>query len=200
MPFRAKGTVFFQAVGGSVPVGWTETWYTADSNQDALISNLVNYVKVRKQLLGAGASIIAVRAADDTVPRATKIQEIVGNAGIGTIYNAIPADAFDPLQSDLLVRISAGVAAHRNFFLAGIPDSQDNQLDQAGINPAFIGNAAWKDWINFITVGSNFRIRFQPVPHVIPAQYALTTITDAVPRMMRKRNRGRPFFLFRGRR
>jgi hypothetical protein len=206
-----KNTFFFAAEGKSVPVGWTETWWSFHASLDAAETAARTYVTVRKQLLGLGARVTAWRGTFNpaafpaqNVKRISQVYFFQGNEGIGSTYTIEATDAFDPAHEDLLCRaeslFQAGpppVGSRRSVFLSGMPDRLTDQLKAQGVDAAFLG-ADFKQWVK----------RLKEIPYYIrkkitngpPPTYNGYAIESVQPIMIRHRNRGRPFFLFRGRR
>lgn len=200
-----KNTFFFQADGGSVPTGWTETWWSFHATLDTAQTAAKQYMVVRKQLLGLGAKATAWRGAIVANKRITQVYFFQGNEGIGSTYNNTATDAFDPAHEDLLCRAASAfqpgpppVSSRRPVFLAGLPDRVTDQLKAQGMDAAFIQGADFKQWVNAITnIPYYNRKKIANGPPKVYEGYQIATIQ---PIMVRHRNRGRPFFLFRGRR
>jgi hypothetical protein len=193
-----KLTVFFEATGGTAPTGWTETFYCPLTDLDLTIKLGKDYAKVRKALLGVGASMKFIRAADIPPDRTTVVYYLVGKEGEPDLFTTSPADDHDPTQVDLLVRMDSTPKGRRQFALSGLPDSVTDQLLLTGVNGAFTASPAFKQWSNFIqTRNLQIRVRTAVGP---PPVYSYNTINRLTPIMIRNRKRGRPFELFRGRR
>jgi hypothetical protein len=203
MPDAAsKVTVFFEAQGGTAPTGWTENWWSSQADLPTIVNSFIaNYVPARTPLLGVGARIQSVRATLVQTPaaRVSYVEFLPGiKSGEGNLFTNSPADDYDPTQVDLLIRMSNLAGKHRQFWLGGLPDSQTDQLLQQGITGAFINSPAYKQWIAAIgrmPIGIRYKTSSGP-----PATYAFATLTTFLPIMVRNRKRGRPFYLFRGRR
>lgn len=200
MPDAAtKVTIFFEATGGTAPTGWTETFYSGVSDlQSALQQTMLNYVPKRKALLGVGASIQAVRTSKIPPNRSSAIAFLVGKDGQGDLFTTSPADDYDPTQVDLLCRVTDSAGKRRQLWVAGLPDSQTDQLLSQGITGAFINSPAWKQFVKAIlTVQFGIRSKLTNGP---PPTFAFNQIATVDPIMVRNHKKGRPFFLFRGRR
>lgn len=202
-------TIFYQAQGGSVgseiggspvtPTGWTETFYSGLSDLGTLISRGQDYMKVRRSLLGVGAIAKYIRASKIPPDRTTKVYYFIGKEGVGDLFTTSPADAYDPTQVDLLCRVEALDGKRRSLWLGGIPDSQTVTLRAQGINSSFVNSAAFKSWVNKM-ISLQFGIRVVNHPLTNPKTFSIDTIAALTPIEVRKRDRGRPFNLYRGRR
>jgi hypothetical protein len=196
----SKATIFFQSSGGTVPTGWTETFWSQADFQSLLTTIVNTYIPARKQLLGVGAVIKYVRGVKVQTPaaRVSSIKYLFGNQGVGSIYTSSPADDYDPTQVDLLVRAETAAGKRRQFWIGGIPDSQTDSLKAQGINAPYVTGGTWTQFVTALQA-CGFCIRFITA-HGTPNTYDSDFITKLTPVMVRKRNRGRPFNLFRGRR
>lgn len=194
----SKVTIFLESTGGPAPTGWTETYWSTQGNLDVAVDLAVKkYVPKRAALLGVGASIKAVRASTIPPNRLSSITFVSGKAGDPSLFTTSPEDDYDPTQVDLLVRVTDVGGHRRQLWVGGLPDSQTDQLKIQGVNGAFINSPAWKQFVQGI-LDNNFCIRSKNTP---PATgYTAQSISTVVPIMIRNRKRGRPFFLFRGRR
>lgn len=195
---NGKITFFFEG-SGPAKTGWTETWYTSDDSFLTMGALADSYLLPRRGLLGPGAEIKYWRteSTDPAKKRSTRVRFMTGTEGKPYFYTSSPADDFDPSQSDLLLRIdgndSGGVTARRSLMLAGIPDSQTDQLKAQGINAPYVTNGIWTGFSTFVKGAFLIRKGKSPTFSYIP-------IVNVQPIMMRNRKRGRPFELFRGRR
>lgn len=201
-----KFTVFFESTGGTTPVGWTESFYTNDSpNAGGLIVCLQtakDYVGVRKDLLGANCLVQSVRttpAKTDTTAVANRISQSYFFQGTqGTPAGNIPAlGSFAPSQNDLFALIRSIAGYKRPMFLSGFPTKIIDTAIQQGVVPFFTALPQFTQWAGFI-IAKGLQIR-----HKAPSPSTSLTYDQAiqvVPEDLRKRNRGRPFRLFRGRR
>lgn len=194
----SKVTIGFAASGGTAPTGWTETYWSGTVDLRISAQAAVNsYVPKRAALLGLGSKIQFVRATTVPPNRNSFIIFMVGKEGDPTIFDAGTQDAYDPTQVDLLVRLQTANNKRRSLWIAGLPDSVTNQLIATGINGSFTGSPAWKQFVQSI-LSTGFQIRYK-VTTPSPG-YEAAEITQVQPIMVRNRKRGRPFFLFRGRR
>jgi hypothetical protein len=194
---RGKITIFFDAEARTVGSGWTETWYSPAVDYSVLLSQAMDYVKVRKELLGIGATIIAVRVSDDTVFRDALTRAVQGKDGFGNTYVNAGPDDHDPVQVSLLCRIEAGPLYRRSLMLSGLPDSVTDQLVTQGVFQVFLNTPQFKQWVKKIT-DLKWQIRTQIKPHTIPPSFTVQTIDGIFPVMVRNRKRGRRFFQFVG--
>jgi hypothetical protein len=157
------------------------------------------YVKVRVPLLGNGAFIKAYRISslDPALKRLTQIKFMQGDAGTPRT-----SSQSDPSQVDLLVRLKADASpAARNLWLSGLPDAYTNQLVAQGMEATFLFAGPFKKYLGFLTDPANaLAIRAEVKPRTDPRTYQAIPIRQAEPIMIRKKDRGRPFNLFRGRR
>lgn len=207
-----KNTFFFKTAGAPVDTGWTETWWSFHASLDLAEVAARQYAGRRSDLLGFGASMLAWRGTlnpaafgPGAIPkRITKVYFFTGTEGISTTYKAQGSDDFDPAHEDLLLRIQATVAlvpqqivVHRSAFLSGIPDSQTDQLKKQGVNAPYVNDATWKQFVRQLTTIPYYS-RIKDVAN--PGKFLAYAISDVQPIMVRHRNRGRPFFQFRGRR
>jgi len=197
---RSKLTIFFQSNGGGnvPPVGWTETWYTNDTDPELALARCKAYCNLRRQLLGLGAVITGYRVSDTATIRSTRVDVLTGKDGQSSIFTADPEDAFDPAHEDLLSRVESGENYRRSMFLSGMPDSVTNQLKNQGVTAAFVTNAVWTNLANFITARFLIRVKKKDNPNI--GTIIFVPISGIIPKTVRHRNRGRPFDLFRGRR
>jgi hypothetical protein len=202
MPDAAcKVNIFFKASGGTAPTGWTETfWSTITSLQDNIDQVVKIYVPKRAALLGVGAEIQYVRAAKVPPNRITQVSFLSGLGKIGapSLFTTSPADDYDPTQVDLLCRVTDTSGHRRQLWIAGLPDSQTDQLLNQGITGAFISSPAWKQYQKAVN-DCGFCIRSK-VTNGPPPTFAANQIATIDPIMVRNRKKGRPFELFRGRR
>lgn len=196
---QSKVTIFFQAEGKNVPTGWTETFWTSEANLQVAVTDCKRtYVPRRKELLGNGATISHIRATSVPTTRLSYIEFIRGKDGEGNRFTRRPEDDFDPTQVDLLVRLQTANGHRRQFWLAGLPDSVTDTALTQGIDAAFSNSPIFKQLVAAI-VGLQYQIRYKATAGP-PPTYLAAPITEAFPVMVRNRKRGRPFFLFRGRR
>jgi len=194
----SKVNIFFEATGGTAPTGWTETFWSSQGNLETAVLDCVNkYVPKRKELLGVGATVQAVRATSIPPNRLSFIEFIVGEKDRqGVYWSAQSGGQYDPTQVDLLVRAQTADGHRRQIWLAGLPDEVTSQLVEQGVRGAFINGALYKQWagaIRAMPYGIRWKSGAGPV-------YTFSPITQIQPIMVRNRKRGRPFFLFRGRR
>jgi len=198
-PTNTKVNIFFEAAGGTSPTGWTETFYMPGTSlQQNLNSVVQQYVSPRASLLGMGARIQSIRVSHVAADRQTFIQFMSGKQGQPDLFTTSPQDDYDPTQVDLLLRIQDAIGKRRQFWLGGLPDSVTDQLVQQGVTGAFVNSPVFKQWSNAIT-GLGFQIQSIAMKGPPPV-YSYNAINLVQPIMVRKRNRGRPFYLFRGRR
>jgi hypothetical protein len=191
--------ILFQAQGGTAPTGWTETYWSGTANLQVSVDAAVNsYVPKRAALLGLGARIQAVKATSIPSNRSSFLRFLVGKEGDANLFTAGDADAYDPTQVDLLCRVETANFKRRSLWIAGLPDSVTNQLLATGITGAFTASPAWKQFVAAIQ-NTGFQIRYKDT-NGPPPTYMASEITRVQPIMVRNRKRGRPFFLFRGRR
>jgi hypothetical protein len=204
----SKLTVFFYAGGtsdlikgavGSPPTGWTETFYSSNNDLDAMLALGQKYVGKRAALLGVGAVIQYIRVAAFPLVRKTEVTFQVGTGGVGQQYTQSPADNYDPNQVDLLLRLDAANNSRRQLWLAGLPDSQTNTLIEQGMSANFLFSAAFKQYAAFLTANS-LGIRQHDRGSGKPGTFTFQAMQRVTPIMVRRRDRGRPFYLFRGRR
>jgi hypothetical protein len=193
-PGPTKVTIFFATQGGTVPVGWTETWYDLSTFLPGALSNAKKYIGVRKNLLGKGAKITFIRVTDTANLRFTNVYQVPESEGIGSTYVNSPADDFDQAHEDLLVRVEAGAGNRRSWFISGLPDSQTDQLKVKGMDAAFV-DGPLIGLVYGVILANNWAIRIGKKPN-----FTYPAITSFVARMVRNRKRGRPFDLFRGKR
>lgn len=188
------------------PTGWTETWWLSSSSFTLGVAIAQAYIPIRAALFGVGAYISAVRVTLPGVqPVALKRQSQIAFPNLGeggaSVFVNQPADDYDPTQADLMFRVEAGPAKRRVFWLGGMPDSQTDSFQLAGVKPAYTNSGGMKKLINFIL--ANFGTRdLVPPRNPVPSlnTYTFNQITDVIPIQARNRKRGRPFYLFRGRR
>lgn len=200
MPDAAsKIVIMFQASGGTAPTGWTETYWSGIANlQVAVDSAVQSYVPKRAALLGLGARIQAVKATSIPSNRNSFIRFLVGKEGDANLFTAGDQDYYDPTQVDLLCRVQTAGFKRRSLWIAGLPDSVTSQILNTGVAGAFTSSPAWKQFVASI-INTGFQIRYK-VTNGPPPTYEVSEITQVQPIMVRNRKRGRPFFLFRGRR
>lgn len=198
----SRGQVLFEASGGTAPTGWSENFFAPSgmdpqSFRDYLIDN---YVPKRQQLMGIGAFVQAVVAKKIPPNRTSSIAFVAPpKGGINSREYSNPGpDDYDPTQVDLLLRMETASGKRRQFWLGGLPDSVTDQLLEQGLKAAFLFSAAFIQWIKVVT-GGVISIRFRATVGP-PPTFNSEIITKVQPIMVRNRKRGRPFFLFRGRR
>jgi len=194
----SKVQVFFEASGGTVPVGWSETFWSSQGQLETIVRDVVTkYVPKRKELLGVGARVQAVKATSVPATRLSYIEFLAtGKDGTGQVFSSSPEENYDPTQVDLLIRAQTADNHRRQFWLAGLPDSVTNQLLNQGVKGAFINSPLFKQVITAITTVP-FGIRWKSGAGPV---YTFSPIITMFPIMVRNRKRGRPFFLFHGRR
>jgi len=191
-------SIFFEASGGTAPTGWTETFWSSQGDLETAVLDCINkYVPKRKELLGVGARVQAVRATSIPSTRLSFIQFITGEKdGTGGIWSADSGGQYDPTQVDLLLRAQTADGHRRQIWLAGLPDEVTSQLIQTGVKAPFVSGASFKQWLGAIR-SIPYGIRWKSGPGPV---YTFSPITQIFPIMVRNRKRGRPFYLFRGRR
>jgi hypothetical protein len=204
----AKITIFFVASGGSTgqpatpgtpATGWTETFYSPIPDLDTNLNTAKTYVQFRRSLLGVGAGILYIRVAAFPLVRATLVNFALGKVGTGTVFTNSPADDYDPTEVDLLVRMDGQNNSRRQFWMGGLPDSQTDTLLQQGMNGAFINSPAFQSWTQQV-MATGWGIRQKVRGSGSPGSFNFELINRITPIMVRRRDRGRPFYLFRGRR
>lgn len=195
----SKVTIFLEATGGTVPAGWTETYWSAVEDLASLVTFIrQNYVPARSALLGVGAKIVAVRATKNPPTRVSRIAFMQGKEGDPSLFTTSPADDFDPVQVALLCRGVTINGKRRQMWIDGLPDSVTDQLVKTGVLGSFTASPAWKQFVKAVQ-NSNLLLRFKTA-NGPPIVYDSEQLTDIQPIMVRNRKRGRPFYLFRGRR
>jgi hypothetical protein len=197
----AKVNFFFEAAGATTPQGWTETFWTSVAASQNQLQNIVNnYVSQRCALLGQGASLQFARITNVPANRISFIQYMTGKQGLANLFTNPPGDDYDLSSLDLLVRMQDNVGKRRQFWMGGLPDSQTDTGQQNGILGAFVNSPAWKQWLQAIG-NCGFGIRsIQAKGPPTTYMFNLIQLPLVQPIMTRKRSRGRPFDLFRGRR
>lgn len=200
MPDAAvKVNIFFKASGGTAPTGWTETyWSTITDLKDNLDNAEKIYVPKRAALLGVGASIQFLRCSKVPPNRVTQVRFLNGKQGDPSLFTTSPADDYDPTQVDLLCRVTDTAGKRRQMWIAGLPDSQTDQLLAQGITGAFTSSPSWKQFVKAV-LDCGFCIRSK-LTNGPPPTFAANQISTIDPVMVRNRKKGRPFELFRGRR
>jgi len=196
---QSKITVFFHGAGTSVSTGWTETFWSSEANLQVAVTECKRkYIPRRKELLGNGATITHVRATSVPSTRLSYIEFIRGKDGEGNFFTKRPSDDFDPTQVDLLCRLQTANGHRRQLWLGGLPDSVTDTIVAQGIDAAFISSPLFKQ-LGAAIVDLQYAIRWK-MKDGSAISYHATPITEVFPIMVRNRKRGRPFFLFRGRR
>lgn len=200
MPDAAsRVTIAYESSGGTVPTGWTETFYSETADLDILISDARTlYLPSRVSLLGKGAVAKFIRASHIPPDRKTKVVQLGGKQGENQSLTDSARDAYDPTQVDLLYRLRDADGHARQFWLAGLPDRYTDQLVAQGVDAGFLNGPAFKQFSDAI-LNARFLIRWKNSSGV-PTPYLATRIVSCDPVMIRNRKRGRPFRLFRGRR
>jgi len=203
---RGKITVIFQHRPtsttnqiGSLPSGWTETWYTPwpSGSYTALLALAKGYVAVRKEMLGVGAFVEAVRVSDDEVFRDSLWYEFLKQKeNSSSIFTTPVTDGVDVPWTDLMCRVEAGPFKRRTFWVAGLPDEVTETWVTQGVDPTFVFSKAWVALVNYII--ANFSERVAVRPATTPPTFTLQGITNIIPRQVRIRKKGRPFGLLRG--
>ena len=196
---QSKVTIFFNGAGKSVSTGWTETFWSSEANLQVAVTDCKRtYVPRRKELLGVGATITHIIAPSIPTTRLSYIEFLRGKDGEGQLFTTSPRDDFDPTQVDLLLRMQTANGHRRQLWLGGLPDSVTDTLLAQGIEAAFTSAPVFKQLVAAI-VGLQYAVRYKAT-NGPPPTYLATPITEVFPIMVRNRKRGRPFFLFRGRR
>jgi len=195
-----KITIFFESQGGTVPTGWTETFWTNDANIDSIADKVkFFYIPKRVGFLGLGASAKYLRISK--MPLSSRISKVFfldGKQGENSSLANPKDDGYDPTQVDLLFLMADAEGHRRSFYMSGLPDKYSNQLVKQGMEAAFLNGPLFTQFTKAIR-DSDFVLRSK-VPGSSPAEYNTYAILRVEPRMVRNRKRGRPFFLFRGRR
>jgi len=191
--------IFYEASGGTAPTGWTETFYSDDTDLDLFADKVRNiYMPKRVALMGAGVIAKFLRVSNVANNRLTRVLYLSGKQGENAQVSNSQEDAYDPTQVDLLVGMWDSVGHRRQFWLAGLPDRYTNQLVTQGVTAPFINGAAFKQWADSV-LKAEFKIRWKAT-NGPPPTYNATNILRVEAKMIRNRKRGRPFNLFRGRR
>jgi hypothetical protein len=156
-----KVTWFFETVdraliGASAALGWTETWYLGGQpgSLDTMFDHpdVINYTKLRRDLLTPRARISFIRISDDNNPRLVKIQSL--SAAIGSFDKL--ADVSDhpaQIQCAVLVdlqRLPIAVGEpvhHRRFLIRGL---HVGMINGNVLDPGAPGFAALTRFLNFI--------------------------------------------------
>jgi len=200
MPDAAsRVTIFYEASGGTAPTGWTETFYSDDTEPDLLLTKVKNlYLPKRVAVMGAGVMAKFIKISNIPPNRLTKVAFLSGKQGENSQVSNSQDDAYDPTQVDLLIRMRDATGHARQFWLAGLPDRYTNQLVAQGINAPFLNGAAMVQFLQSF-LKAEFKIRWKAT-NGPPPTYNATNILAVDPVMVRNRKRGRPFSLFRGRR
>jgi len=206
----SKYTVFFTAQGssagiigqnGNVPTGWTETYYSADGLSQSSLKNFVDkYVQVRADLLGIGAAILYCRQTSVANPAQKRLSQVVfmsGKQGVPSVFVSDTKDGYLPSCNDILIRVQDSLGHRRQLWFGGLPRSQSDQLLQQGLLGAYVSSPGFKQWQNAI-LGLQLGIRYG-VTGVAPGVGTFGAIAQIIPEMVRRRDRGRPFYLERGR-
>lgn len=193
----SKITVFFKGTQGPVAVGWTENWWMSQGNLETAVNDVISeYVPKRKDLLGFGAAIQAVRAVSVPSTRLSFLQFIPGGKdGTGQVFSSPETDAMDPAQVDLLVRAQTADGHRRQFWIGGLPDAQTKTILLQGVSSLYIESPLFKQVMGIIRK-LPFGIRWKSGAG---PTYTFSPITQLFPLMVRNRKRGRPFFPFHGR-
>lgn len=195
----SKINIFFEASGGTAPTGWTETFWSDRTDLKALLLAVrQQYIPKRRDLLGVGARLQAIRVSNIPPNRVSYVYFTQAKEGNGTLFDNAGPDDYDPTQVDLLWRLQTVGGKRRQFYMSGLPDSVTDQIQDQGVTGAFVNSAAVKQWqtaVQAIPMGIRFKTADGP-----PPVFAWDQITDFIPVMIRNRKRGRPFELFRGRR
>lgn len=195
---KSRVTIFLEAFGGTVPTGWTETFYSNSEDLDLLIELWKNrYCGKRAELLGKGARISYLRVSTISAPRRSRTISLFGKDS-ESYSNQSRGDSYDPVQVDLLIRMTTALGKRRQFWLAGLPDKYTDQLIKDGMEANLIYGPVYKQYFQAIR-DLEALIRYKSSPPVL-TPFDSATIVHADPIMIRNRKRGRPFKLFRGRR
>lgn len=194
-----KLVFFYEANGSSSSVGWTETFYLPVGTFDDAIKRAKAYMQNRHSLLGNGAHAVAVRVSNVPNTRQTQIYFFQGKEGDPDIFTSPPGDDFDPTQVALVVRMEDAAGDKRVFWVDGLPDSVTHTLVAQGIDGVYIASPIFKNTIQSI-IDQGFCLQVVNKPVAMPKTYTYPAITKGQTIMVRNRKRGRPFFLYRGRR
>ena len=196
---KSRVQIFLKSPDGPVPVGWSETFYSADTDLTVAANRAMNiYVPKRAQLLGIGAQVYAVRTTNVVPNRLSYLRFVSDADGKSEIFKTPEKDDTDPTQVDLLLRMMDSTNHRRQFWLGGLPDSTTDQLKAQGMDAPFLRSPAYKQWVACIAT-LQWAIRYR-IPPTSPKTYDSGVISNVLPIMIRNRKRGRPFFLYRGRR
>lgn len=198
---NTKVSIFFETFGKKTNTGWTETFYMNSASPLDQISFNVRrgYIPARVNLLGIGARAKYLRISNIPPNRSSFVEYLTGGKGEGTYYIHDVIDDFDPTQNDLLLRMQTAQvngAKRRSFWLAGLPDEVTDTGQETGVKPTFISDGNWGKFVKAI-FDMQFLIRYVESKGP-PKVYKADPIAFIVPVETRKRNRGRPFNQFRG--
>jgi hypothetical protein len=156
------------------------------------------YVPARAALLGYGAAITYVRVTNIPPNRISYIQYTQGKQGQSNFSQG--PDDYDFASLDLLIRMQDAIGKRRSFWMGAIPDAVSDTFQQGGTFGYFTNSAAWKQWLTAINT-LNFGLRsIEAKGPPVTYQFQLLLAGLTQPIYTRKRNRGRPFGLPRGRR
>ena len=194
----SKIIIGFESAGANIPTGWTELFYSTNTDLKSVRDAWVGtYVTPRARLLGQGARLTVVKVTQVSPTTRTSYIQKIGLAGQAQRYTGAN-DQFDPTQGDLWIRMQDANGKRRGCWLAGVPDSQTISALPNGITQSYVTDGTWTGWVKALKVlGACIQWK---TPGSNPPVYNWTLIMDIEALEMRNRKRGRPFPLFRGRR
>lgn len=108
---HTKGTMFFSGPN----TGWSESFFSAETNLAVVLTRLQSLAGLRAQLLGSGNSIIGLRASQVDPAGAAQVKAVAIPGTSGAARDAV----FVAVQ----IVISAGTVNRRQFLLRGVPDA-----------------------------------------------------------------------------
>lgn len=129
MADRVRLTMFFE----QGKYGWTETFYLPNSTlSDALTKGFILRER-RRNLLGANATIKALRVSDDAFFRDSLLQTVPSDLGNGLLTWGNS----DPAFTALLWRLEGGERHRRQLYMRGVPDEVIQIPDPPVFRPAY---------------------------------------------------------------
>lgn len=214
MANEIRCTFFFEDVGASRHVGWSEVLWqaTADPNLSNGLAKATALAKLRAKLMGQDILLQYVRLSHEGVYRDSLVyQAALSGSSVSNKGGAILTPA-DFASSCLLLRMESGDKARRSMYLSGNPDGVQI-ITSLPTDPEWMRSFQnWKtevvaNWAYFGLVKDPATnkapkrvVNPSPPPKYTPRPQQLYPISNVIVRSYSTRKRGRPFDLYRGRR
>ena len=178
------GQMFFEGPDGS---GWSEVYYSDDTDYVTALSDLSNLATDRRGFLPASCDLVYLRISDPDV----RGDALVAGGRSAGLYTA--GVSCEETSVAVLVRWENPNFFHSNHYLRGVPH---DCVGDAAFVPTSTYTTAFNAYVTALKAGWMFARKNQTPP----PKFALTPIVTASITRLVTRRAGRPFGLQRGRR